>query len=162
MSKFRIYFKEQTAEEEAYCWEVDDSFFAQMGGELQRGRLSVDMKSRKLTASDFELKFRLRGDVEVECDRCLEPMRQPVDGESELLVRIGERDGDDGETVTTADGEVDLAWNVYEMIALSLPMRHVHPEGECKGAVAEALSRYEGQQETDHRWDTLREIIDNN
>ncbi|MCD8266433.1 MAG: DUF177 domain-containing protein [Prevotellaceae bacterium] len=162
MSRFRINFKEQTAEEEAYCWEVDDSFFAEAGGELQRGRLSVEMKSRKLTASAFELKFRLRGDVEVECDRCLEPMRQPVAGESALLVRIAGKDEDDGETLTTADGEVDLAWNVYEMIALSLPMRHVHPEGECKGAVAEALSHYEGQQEADHRWDTLREITDNN
>ena len=37
---------------------------------------------------------------------------------------------------------MNVAWNIYEFISLEVPMRHVHPEGECHGEVEELLEQY--------------------
>ena len=75
-------------------------------------------------------------------------------------------DDDDGEMVTVPydEGVIDLAWHIYEMAALEIPIRHVHPEGQCVGESDAEL--WDGGQserkEIDPRWDKLRKILDNN
>ncbi len=149
-NQFCIDLKGQTAEEASYHWDVDDAFFAEAGGaEMRRGSVDLSLQVRRATAETYELAFRFRGEVEVLCDRCLEPIRLPIEGESELTVRLGHSDDDEPEA--DRDGTVDLAWSVYEMLALQVPLRHVHKEGECRGETAEALSHYITNDEEDNR-----------
>ena len=91
--------------------------------------------------------------------------------ERELTARWGEEYDDDGETLTIPEGtgEVNVAWNIYEFISLEVPMRHVHPEGECHGEVEELLEQYgaeepgeEQEAPIDERWSELKKILDNN
>ena len=64
---------------------------------------------------------------------------------------------------------MNVAWNIYEFISLEVPMRHVHPEGECHGEVEELLEQYgaeepgeEQEAPIDERWSELKKILDNN
>ncbi len=166
MEQFIIDLKGRNAEEASYCWKVDDDFFsATEGSEIRHGSVDVSLSVLRIGADEYNLRFLYQGQVEVLCDRCMEPMPLPIDGESNIKVLLGQASNDDGERITSADGIVDLTWNLYEMIALEIPLRHVHKDGECKGETADALKRYvtneaEGQP-TDSRWDELRKMINN-
>ncbi len=166
MERFIIDLKGQNADEASYRWKVNDGFFsATEGSEIKHGDVDVTLSVRRLRTGEYDLHFLFSGEVEVPCDRCMEPMLLPIDGESGIKVLLGQTTDDDGERITSADGLVDLTWNLYEMIALEIPLRHVHQEGECKGETAEALKRYitdeTADQPTDPRWDELKKIINN-
>ncbi len=171
MSQFTINLKDQTAEVETYQWTADDKFFQEVQGpEIQQGKVDVSLSVHR-TVGAYELCFRFKGDLTLPCDRCLEPMQQPVEGESMLKVKLGEALEDDGDLITIPeeDGTLSLDWNIYEMIALLIPLRHVHADGECKGEIGSALGKYmpsdeeqEAEKPSDPRWDALKEILDNN
>ena len=113
--------------------------------------------------------------MRVSCDRCLELMTLPVSANREVKAKWGDDYEDDGDEITISEGtgEVNVAWNIYEFISLEVPMRHVHPEGECSGEVDELLNQYEtseliegkddeGSALVDERWSGLKKILDNN
>ena len=137
----------------SYHWEADNDFFsAVQGPEIKAGSLDVALRVKQ-TSGTFELEFQLKGEVEVTCDRCLEPMSQPIDALCTLRVKMGEEYADDGDVVTIPEREgiINVAWNIYEFAALQIPLRHVHPD--CP-----SLSSQE-EKESDPRWDALRELV---
>lgn len=132
--QFVINLRDQKTQTAEYRWTVDDDFFrAVEATEVQRGRVEVVL-TVQLRSEAFELKFHLKGELTLPCDRCLADMQQPIEAESELRVRLGEAYDDDGElvTVSRADGTLDVAWHLYEFIALEIPLRHVHADGQCE------------------------------
>jgi len=140
----------------SYSWHVDDDFFsAVQGPEIKHGLLDVALRVKQ-TSGAYELEFQLQGEVEVSCDRCLEPMSQPIDAQSTLKVMMGEEYADDGDVVTIPerDGIINVAWNIYEFAALQIPLRHVHEE--CK-APSPDLSPEE--ERSDPRWAELKKIV---
>jgi len=139
----------------SYNWQVDNDFFsAVQGPEIKHGLLDVALRVKQ-TSGAYELEFQLRGEVEVTCDRCLEPMSCPIDAQSTLKVVMGEEYADDGDVVTVPekDGTINVAWNIYEFAALQIPLRHVHEE--C--SLTPTLSKGEG--EMDPRWAELKKIV---
>ena len=40
----------------------------------------------------------------------------------------------------------DTAWDIYESIALNLPLQRVHPEGECN---ADMMSRFSAEEDSE-------------
>ena len=137
----------------SYHWEADNDFFsAVQGPEIKAGSLDVALRVKQ-TSGTFELEFQLKGEVEVTCDRCLEPMSQPIDALCTLRVKMGEEYADDGDVVTIPEREgiINVAWNIYEFAALQIPLRHVHPD--CP-----SLSSQE-EKESDPRWEALRELV---
>lgn len=171
---YKIDLKGMSAEVETRQFSVDDTFFeAVQGPEIQHGRLDVEMHV-KHTSGVYVITFQFSGIVEVMCDRCLEPMELPVDAEAQMRVKMGDEYADDGELITIPadDGTIDVAWNLYEFIALEIPLKHVHPDGECNGEMSAYLDSHapgtapddESDEEiqTDPRWDKLKEILDNN
>lgn len=136
------------AEGVSYVWHLDDSFFEALD-QCEIGHGSIDATLRVTqTAGAFELDVRVAGSVEIPCDRCLEPMSQPIDAQATLKARLGETFDDDGDIITVpADSEeFDVAWNLYEVIALDIPIHHVHPDGACPVDVAAVLASSEEQQ----------------
>ena len=111
----------------------------------------------KRTSGAYELDFQLKGEVEVSCDRCLEPMSQPIEALCTLRVVMGDDYADDGDVVTIPerDGIINVAWNIYEFAALQIPLRHVHPDCEVEEEAPE-------EEKTDPRWDELKKILHNN
>ena len=158
---YKVDLKGMTSDTVSYHWQADNDFFsAVQGPEIKHGSLDVALRVKR-TSGAYELEFRLKGEVEVTCDRCLEPMSQPIDAQSTLKVVMGDDYADDGETVTVPEreGTINVAWNIYEFAALQIPLRHVHEEGECK---APSLNPSPEEEGSDPRWEGLRNLIKNN
>ena len=141
----------------SYRWQADNDFFsAVQGPEIKRGSLDVAIRVKR-TSGTYELEFQLQGEVEVTCDRCLEPMSQPIEAECLLRVKMGDEFADDGDVVTIPeqDGTINVAWNIYEFAALQIPLRHVHPDGQCKVSLSEPTI----EEKNDPRWEALRKLV---
>lgn len=109
--------------------ELDDSFFASLQQEeILHGSVKADVALRRTSQETFEADCRLAGEIGVLCTVCMEPMSLPIDIEETLKIRFGESDLDDGDIITVqwCKGILDLSWPLYELTALSIPIRHVH------------------------------------
>ncbi len=119
----------------------------------------------------LELELVAEGMVNVDCDSSGEPYEQPISSNLELVVKFGDEYNDeDDEILTIPHGEhqVDIAQYIYEMLVLAVPQRRVHP-GVLDGTLkSEALTKLEELQpkdkkenkdNTDPRWDALKDII---
>ncbi len=161
LDSYRVDIKAMPTDDETYQWQVDDDFFkAVEGSEIQQGRLNVKLRVKRISEV-CELTFRLSGEVMVPCDRCLELMPVSVNAEYTVRAKWGEEYEDDGEilTVPEADGALNVAWNIYEFAALEIPIRHVHPDGQC--GAQESLLTVENkaeEQSIDPRWEKLRQL----
>ena len=161
-----------TGDNVSYQWHVGDDFFSAVGGtEIQEGSLDVTLRVRE-TSGAYALDFSFEGTVRIPCDRCLEPMDQPIAASRSLRVKLGDEYADDGDLITVPRTEptLNVAWNLYELIALEIPLRHVHPQAQCSAWSAsseeeatEDASPREGSDETptDSRWDALKKLINN-
>jgi uncharacterized metal-binding protein YceD (DUF177 family) len=87
----------------------------------------------------LELVFKHEGTVNVPCDLTSEDFDLPIQGEMKLLVRFGDTYNNDNENCFFWRGfELDIAQYIYEMIALSVPLRRVHP-GVQDGSLKQKL-----------------------
>lgn len=147
---------------------LNEAFFASIeDSEISQGDVHVDVSIRK-TIHFSDLVLHTTGTVEIICDRCLDPMDQPIDAEQRLTVKFGSErtEEDDIITVTEDDSVVDLSWYIYESIILSLPVKHVHAPGKCNPAMIKMLNEHSAtrsddtaeQQTIDPRWAKLSQL----
>ncbi len=127
-----------------YDYLLDDAFFSAIGeNEILGGKLqsSVHLVVREQGCG---LELSAEGEVRVTCDRCLDEMVEPVSVNENLLVKVASpSEGDtDDDTLYVADGKLDLAWLLYEMIEINLPIVHRHQEGECNPQMEELLQTH--------------------
>ncbi len=189
--KYKIDLKGMEADSCTYEFALDNLFFANIDGpEVQKGKVNVVLVVKK-TSRAFELNFQTDGIVWVPCDRCLDDMEQPISSTDKLLVKFGHEYAEEGDNlivIPEEEGEINVAWFIYEFIALSVPMKHVHAPGKCNKAMNSKLNKHlrttpddEMSEDTfapeeeselmneettempvDPRWDELKKILDNN
>ena len=150
--------KGMTSDTVSYRWQADNDFFSTVQGpEIQHGLLDIALRVKR-TSGAYELEFRLEGEVEVSCDRCLEPMSWPIDAQCILKVALGDDFADDGDVVVVPEreGVINVAWNIYEFAALQIPLRHVHPDGQCS---ADFTGSSSDEKASDPRWAELKKIV---
>jgi len=149
-------------------YSLDDAYFESVGGsDTKSGKVDVAVSVSR-AADFFELSFRFVGTVIVPCDICLDDMEQRVSGENRLTARLGEAYSEDDDLITVErdDAVLDLSWFIYEFIALSIPIKHVHEEGKCNPDMLKTLAEYsadrggEGCEEAaiDPRWSELEKL----
>ena len=101
--------------------------------------LALDVQ--KLSGDAFAVSGRVRTELEMECGRCLEPFRVPVDAAFDLRyvpqsANSGEGEREVGEedlaTAFFRDGMLDLIDLLREQFMLALPMKPLCAEG-CRG-----------------------------
>lgn len=170
-----------------YEFVLDNLFFANIDGpEVQKGKVNVELVVRK-TSRAFELNFQTDGMVWVPCDRCLDDMEQPVSSTDKLLVKFGHEYAEEGENLIVIpedEGIINVAWFMYEFVALAIPMKHVHAPGKCNKTMAAKLRQHSSRRVdeeddlddemsesdtqfeddknyTDPRWDALKGLIEN-
>jgi len=146
---------------------IDDDFFERVEATLvRRGRLNVGLDIQKISGY-FELKFHTEGVVTLACDLCLDDMEVPVKSDNLLTVTLGDEyeENDDLVTVPSDEGTIDVAWFIYEFIALSVPIRHVHAPGKCNEAMIRILAEHsaarsseEQKEDIDPRWNKLKKL----
>lgn len=157
---YKVDLRGMTEDAVSHRWLLTDDFFSAVRGpEIEKGQMEVALRVKR-TSEAFDLDFQFEGTVNVECDRCLELMELPIQGECSLKAKLGEADDDDGEMLTVAEnpGTLDLSWHLYEMVALEIPIRHIHPDGECNAKVMELLGGAGKKEQTDPRWAALEQL----
>jgi uncharacterized metal-binding protein YceD (DUF177 family) len=173
---------------------LDNQFFKNIDGtEFQKGDVMAYVTVTK-TAQTHEFDFRFEGVIQVPCDRCLDDMDLPIDTKARLFVKLGKEYSEESDEIVVIpeeEGEINIAWFLYEFIALAIPMKHVHAPGKCNKAMSSKLHKHmartavddeddifidddsvdipedevesgEENQATDPRWDVLKKLIDNN
>ena len=142
----------------------------------------------KRSGDIYELCITVAGELGIPCDRCLEPMSHRVDAEYRVSVKYGEEYSDDADNVIViaeSSNTMNVAGLIFDTIMLTIPIKHVHPEGGCDAVMqaqldahratiaeedAEGWSDGEGESDNvnddnfpcDPRWEALRKLKDNN
>jgi uncharacterized protein len=174
-SKYDIAFKGLVEGLHDFEFQIDDSFFEHFEESLvDSGEAKINVVLEKRSAF-LKLHFNIKGWVELVCDRCLENYRQKIKLKTEMFVKFGETEFEEGENVIWILPEehyLNLAQLIYEYTMLSIPLRHIHPKNKngergCNKEMLKKLKNYmhsESEDETpvDPRWDALKELGNNN
>ncbi len=188
MGKFDTYkidLKNLSSGVHQFEYSLENKFFIDIDGtEVQKGKVKVFL-TLKRSSIMFDMNFQLNGIVWVPCDRCLDDMELPIETENRLVVKFGKEYAEESEEIVVipeAEGAINLAWFLYEFIALAVPMKHIHPPGKCNKSMSSKLKKHTAKSTddddeeldgndieieddipdtTDSRWDALKGLIDN-
>jgi len=142
---FKLPLKSLSVGSHEYDYQLDTNWFTLIDGpEVSKGNVHAKVTVNN-TGFLYEVLFRLDGVVEVPCDRCLEDMPLAIEQESRLIVKFGPEYAEESEEVIIipeTDGELNIAWFLYEIIALAVPLKHVHPPGKCNKAMSSKLRKH--------------------
>ena len=110
-----------------------------------RAHVRVDHKN-----DTYYLHCHLEGMLQIACDRCLDPMDHPVDADYDMAVKYGPDYDDSADgllVIPETDASLNLAYMLYDTAILTIPMRHVHPQGACNKAMAGLLRSHNAKEE---------------
>ena len=159
-----------------YDFTLDDRFFSEYKNEKILGgkvvfNVRLEKKERLLTFF-----FNYSGVVRTTCDRCLEEMDWPVEGEQALYVKFSDTEQSDNEDVVILPEKaykIDLAQWMYEYVVIAMPIQCTHPDDingnptcdpEMLKYLAEENEESEvgepGEEKIDPRWEALRNLKD--
>lgn len=130
--------------------------------EFEGGSVKTTVRMDK-SATMLVVNMHLEGFVTVRCDHCNAPLDQRVNGDQRQIFQLhGDDSADDDELVTLDERahSINLTHYFFECLRLSLPARHVHPEGGCDPDVDAALGRLALEHEPvpDPRWEVLKQL----
>lgn len=172
LSTYNIEFKGLKEGNHEFDYQIGKSFFGFFENSLvEEGDIKVKIVLEK-HSSFLELHLSLSGTVVLTCDRCLEQYNQRIKGKSSLFVKFGETQSEEGEDVIWVlpeEHQINVAQLIYEYIAISIPLRHVHPAGKggdlgCNPEMLKKLEEYTRHESdsTDERWNELKKLLNNN
>ena len=184
-SAYQIQLKSLAPGTHEFEYVLDKQFFANMeSADIHDADLKV-----KLTAvyrgDVYDLTFKITGNVVLLCDRCLDTMDFPIDASYHIMVKYGDDYNDDSDElleIPQSDAYINVAYMLYDTVALAIPIKHVHPMGKCNRQMSALLKKHRaratgedadlenelideiddieesGSTATDPRWDALRNL----
>ena len=150
-------------------FEVGDSFFQQFENSIvQHGEVDILVVLEK-KSNMLVMDFTLQGSVIVTCDRCLDDLELPLEGFTELIVKLGDHSEEESEDVImipSTEHQIDLSQLIYEYISVLVPMRNIHPDDEngksmCNPEILREIEKHQSNEkadESDPRWEMLKNI----
>lgn len=144
-----------------FHYRLGPDFFLACGDEdLLGGEAGVDVDLEKANHL-LVARIHVQGLARMLCDHCNAPMDQPVEGEQRQIFKLtGAEETDEDELVSLDSGahEINLTHYIYECLRLHLPIRHVHPPGQCDPEVTKVLDKAMVNHEPDPRWAKLNQL----
>lgn len=157
---------------------IDSAFFAEFEfSPIHEGQLKVAASIDRLT-THLDAKFHFTGQIQIECDRCLEPYPYALDFETRIVFTFDDElefDTDEVILIDPSAPTIFLAQDFYDLIVLEIPLRRV-PEAEvhlCAPQVLELLGlnpdgspkapapeEEEEEEIIDPRWQALNKLKD--
>jgi uncharacterized protein len=137
-----------------------------------RAELVEEHQGKHQVIKDIRLRGRLSAKLELQCARCLEPIRQDVKRDFDLLYRpLGADAGRDELSVTDAEAEIgyyqgeglELADVLREQVLLALPLK-ITCRADCKGLCPQCGKNLNQEQCScttdveDPRWAALKQV----
>lgn len=189
-SEFKLQLKSMPEGVERFDYHLDKTFFMNMeNADVREADLDV-----KLTVVNrggiYNLDFAITGSVTLLCDRCLDDLVLPIDAPYHIAVKYGDCYNDESDElleIPESDNFLNVAYMVYDTVALAIPIKHVHPLGKCNRAMSAILKKHRAhsidddeealddeffdevddmgsasESPTDSRWDELKKLNDNN
>lgn len=160
-------------------FDITQTFFDlfQFEQEFTEPKVTVKVTLDK-QSSMLELHFDLQGTVVVDCDLTNEPYPQEITNTALLVVKFGEEwDDSDDEiwVIPREEYQLNIAQIVYELILLSIPTKHIHPDvlkGDSHSELLAILDQYiieeveteqddpsdDDDDEIDPRWAKLKDL----
>lgn len=133
-SQFKIDLKNLPDGVNTFTYKLDHKFFDAIDHEeVRKGDISVDLTVKR-TIDAYEFNFHTAGVIQIPCNRCLDEMDQEIETDNRLIVKMGEdysEESDEIITIPADEGELNIAWFLYEFIVLNIPIKHVHMPGKC-------------------------------
>lgn len=194
MGKFTDYklpLKSLTEGVHSFEYHLDKKFFENMESpDIHDADLHVAL-SVTYKRDLYTLDFAITGTITLICDRCLDDLVMPVDTDYHINVRYGEDYNDEADdllVIPESDNYLNVAYMLYDTVALTIPIKHVHPLGKCNRQMSQMLKKHrarptgeDGDLEdrlidemevmddsadvsetpTDPRWDALRGLASN-
>lgn len=170
LKQFIIQFSGLSLGKHEYDFEINDAFFESIESpEIHQGGLKVHMTLNK-QINMLVLEFNIKGHVNVTCDRCADDFNMPVVSQNKLIIKFAEtayEETDEIIFIEETSHEIDVAQYIYEFINLALPIQKVHLQNEqgedqCDPEVIkkleEILSRKKNEDDSDPRWDALKNL----
>lgn len=141
---FKIDLLSRGIDGKSFDYTIDDEFFQQIDGLIQRGQLHTNVLVNGNPNSAFRFTIHTEGVICVPCDRCLGDIELRIDINNMLTVKLGDTYSDEGETIIIPerDGYIDMAQPIYEFIALSMPLKLTHEPGNCDATMMACLNEH--------------------
>ncbi|GAP71943.1 hypothetical protein SAMD00024442_20_30 [Candidatus Symbiothrix dinenymphae] len=144
-SAYKIDLIRARQEVQTFEYLLDSQFFADIeSDDVQKGKVKVSLTVTDVRGT-FVFDFKLSGNVVIACDRCLDEMNFPIETTAKLVVKLGTEyaeGADDVITIPEKEGFINIAWFLYEFVALEIPLKHVHAKGQCNRDMEEYLKKH--------------------
>jgi len=172
LKEFDISFTGLKLGKHQFSYKIDNTFFDFFQyQEFDKVNIKVDIIFEKKNTM-FNLEFISKGFVMVACDLTGESFELNVNGSLSLIVNFGENFNDDNEEILIIPHnsyQLNVGQYIYEMIALSIPTKRVHPgiaDGTLDSEVLNRLRNFERKKieenkTIDPRWAKLKELRTN-
>jgi uncharacterized metal-binding protein YceD (DUF177 family) len=156
-----------------YKFEIDYKFFEYFEyDDFNNVYVIVDINLVK-KSTFLELNFQANGLVNVNCDLTNENYDEKLCACFDLVVNFGNEYNDENDEILIlphGEYEINVAHYIYELIALSLPLKRVHPGVEDGTLGSDILKKLEDlspkcidnntpTEDTDPRWEKLKKLI---
>lgn len=159
--------------EYGFSWKGDANFFAAFEDSLvEQGIFEAKLLLRKSDAL-LHLQFAIQGTLELTCDRSLEQFDYPFETSGTQILRFSdhaESISDEMELIPRGIAEINVAHYLYELIALAVPMKKLHPRYQTDESSEDLTLVYSSEnrekeqinEPVDPRWEELKKLIDKN
>ena len=151
-----------------FDYKIDREFFEKIEtSEVNDGYLEMRIQMQKITSS-LILEYEMKGQVSVQCDRCLDyfSTRLSFTGKAKVVFEENLEEVDketDLIYLSPEAEELDLSGFIYESILVNLPVQKFHPDDEkgrstCNKKMLDLLKNHSGRkkkEEIDPRWEQL-------
>lgn len=162
-SKYNIRLLGLSEGEYSYEFNLDNVFFQDIDEEeIRKGDVKVLVKLL-VTSSTFDFSFDIQGTVKIPCNRCLDEMTQFIETQNRLIVKLGSEYSEESDEVVIipqSEGEINIAWFLYEFIALNIPIKHFHEQGKCNRFMNSKLNKHRAVDKNEELEED--DIIDDN
>ncbi len=155
-------------------YQISKAFFEDFDyNEFEDSDIKVNVVLEKKSTM-LELAFKHKGTVNVPCDLTGELFDLPVKGKIKVVVQFGEQFNDDNEELLIlphGEHQIDIKQYVFEMIALSVPLKKTHPGIKDGSLQSPALDKLKElmvkdqkkeiikEEEIDPRWEKLKKLL---
>ncbi len=149
-----------------YAYEDGDAFFACFEQALiEQARFKAKVRLEKSEVM-IRLNFHIEGFLQLVCDRSLESFEHPFKVKGLQILQFGEQEeelSDEMRVIPRGIDKINLAPYIYELIALQVPMKKLHPSlqnaPESKEKFIYSSEDTEAQKEQiDPRWEKLKSL----
>lgn len=158
-----------------------DLFQQRKNPDIQTARIELHTELSK-SGQTLDMVFRFQGNIGLTCDRCLLAYEQPIELEHRMVFSTNQRMAREGEQdaevriLNPHEPEIDLAQDVYDLIAVQVPFRKV-PDCEADPACQAIIEQVNGivtqtegyetalreemaEEAVDPRWEALKKFRD--